>query len=460
MGEDDVGVWRSQWGELTIDSAVPRVGTPLTCQRYVWRPSRELAADLPADYRLELVALRGTDGTRRFAPDGPIQAFVVTASLGGLAILDRIRELTPEERSTYQLMRLIFQTGPSFREFLHRSFSRSSDLYTPGQSGDERHILPETLGVDAKGRGRPWTPADILAHGRAASGKPDVAPAEVIRLGLTAAAQRNPLDPAGMSETEARAMVRMAMFDFDPVDTPLTEEKRAVIRERLLQSVECHLNLDGDAFRGWLFENLDNIVHGIAKRKTGGRKVDRVDVRQALLELAFDAYTYVGDCVCLQMQAFVKSLPTPLTVTERGVFESMYYKQNYLGGMPLVLLFDRFGLLRDAILALWNEPTEEHRTGVVMRMLSDYGVMVRTRRAADRDVKRRQSARTATGRPSVATMANPNDLAADPMNNRFQEIAAAMREQRGGVRMSDQDPLVGRRGRRTSGGPGHNRGPM
>lgn len=431
MGEDDVGVFRSRWGELTIEPAASTPDRAGSRQRHIWRPSSELAGDLPAGYRLELDAVRYPDETRRFVPAGPTRPFALGASLGGFAVLSRIRPLTPEQRSSYHVMRLLIQTGPSFREHLDRRLARVSDLYASGRGRGDRHILPETLGRDAAGAGESWTPADLLAHGRAATGAPDAPPAAAIRLGLTAAARRNPLDPSAVTEAQARAVVRMALFDFDPADATLAGETRAVTQARFLRAVERHVHLDAEAFQRWLFDDLDNIVHAIAKQTNGGVRVERAEVREGLLELAFDAYTYLGDCVCLQMQAFAQALPSPLTAPERGVYAAMYYKQHFLGGLPLVLLVDRLDVLREAVLDLWDEPADERRAGVVLRMLSDYGVMVRNKRAADRDAKRRRAARAATGRPSATVTCNLEALASGPTSDPFRVIAADLRERRG-----------------------------
>ncbi len=39
-------------------------------------------------------------------------------------------------------------------------------------------------------------------------------------------------------------------------------------------------------------------------------------------------------------------------------FGSLYRKQPYLGGLPLVLLNDRFAFLREAILDVWADPLD------------------------------------------------------------------------------------------------------
>ena len=76
----------------------------------------------------------------------------------------------------------------------------------------------------------------------------------------------------------------------------------------------------------------EDLVHRISKQVKGGGPIPREVVRQALLELVWDSYRYVGDCVSLQMQAFLLTLPTPPTAEERAAFEAVYLKQPTWAG--------------------------------------------------------------------------------------------------------------------------------
>jgi hypothetical protein len=381
--------------------------------------------------------LTGRDGLRRFAPAGRLEPFLLRASLGGLAVLAKTRGLDAEGRFGYDAMRLIFQHAPLLREHLGRSFKRESDLYIPGveRAGrDGNDILPERIGLGRQGRGRRWGVAELLRRGRThavAAGDPSPDVARCIAAGLLAAARRDPLDPARVSEAEARGLVRMALFDAGPSPRIDPAAKQAVT-ERLLAALGRHAGADTGDFNRWFFGGRDDLVHGIAKQKKHGGRFERGVVRQALLELVWDAYTYVGDCVCMQMQAFLQALPAPLGGDERALFEALYLKQPHLGGLPLVLLRDRFDFLREAILDALGAPGEPGPVGVLLRLMQYYEEMAAARRDVDRGYKNRAHHRDAKGRVArtLPLVDDPSGPHAEAPDDLFQEIAARLREGR------------------------------
>jgi hypothetical protein len=155
-------------------------------------------------------------------------------------------------------------------------------------------------------------------------------------------------------------------------------------------------------------------------------------VRQALLELAFRSFSYVGDCVHLQMTAFARALPEPLSEAERAHFASLYRKQRHFGGLPFVLLHDRFGFLREAILDVWDDPCDAARQGVLLRLLEYYSTMVTRRREADRRYKARSRHRNDQNRVAQVLPLDPErDSGGEPVTDSFQEIATILRESRG-----------------------------
>jgi hypothetical protein len=171
--------------------------------RYTWRPSPELARDLPEGFSLTLECLTGPDGIRRFAPEEPLGAFIAKAALGGEALLSRLRSVDAHERYGLRVNRLLYQLGPGLREHLGRSFRRAADLSIPAKARigqDDDDILPTDLGLGPSGRGRGWTPAELLKHGRAKAAEAGCArpdQAACIRYGLLSAAQENPVDAGG-----------------------------------------------------------------------------------------------------------------------------------------------------------------------------------------------------------------------------------------------------------------------
>jgi hypothetical protein len=356
---------------------------------YTWRPGPEVEANLPPGFHLELIALSGPGAMRRFVPAQGLESFLLKASLGGLALLGQLRALDPGERFSYDAMRLVFQQAPRLREHLARSFRREVDLRV---AGSEIEILPDRIGLDARGQGRRWTVAELIRQGRgqkSPGGQTDLSPEEAIAGGLLAAARLDPIDPASLSEAEGRALVRLALFDLGPGDGPLAPEVKTTVTDRFLRLLEGHIGDDTAAFDGWFFEARADLIRCIAGQRKEGGPIDREAVREALLELVWDSFTYVGDCVALQMDAFDRALPEPLVEEERRAFDAFYARQAYLGGLPLVMLRERFDFLHGALLDLLDDPADPGRIGVLLRLLEYYSTMVARRREADRAAKRR-----------------------------------------------------------------------
>src|SRR5262245_51003031 len=224
-GEDDhmdvprQSEYTSEWGRVTVEvlddktlapGRPPEGSASLGRSRYTWQPPPEIEDQLPQGFCLSLDCLAGSDCVRRFVPGSGAAAFILQASLGGSALLARRAVLGGLQRFSYHVMRLLYQQAPGLREHLGRTFRRERDLYTPRAGrigGDGAHVLPPELGPDEHGRGKPWTPGELIEEGRreaADAGDTNPDGATCIRLGLAAAARRNPLDPATVSEAGAR----------------------------------------------------------------------------------------------------------------------------------------------------------------------------------------------------------------------------------------------------------------
>jgi hypothetical protein len=198
---------------------------------------------------------------------------------------------------------------------------------------------------------------------------------------------------------------RSGLFDLGPnLAARLNETQIEQVQFRLLGMLEAHLHDDTATFHRWFFENLDNLVHAIAKRKRPDGPLRREVVRQALLETVFRAYGYVGQCVHLQMTVYLECLPEKLNAGERAIFDSLYLSEPLLGDLPLILLHDRLDLF------------------------GYYSQIVSKRRQVDREYKavrphRNQQHRVAAFLPlEEASMRRPS------AENHFQEIAAHFRD--------------------------------
>jgi len=255
------------------DGSIARTPNANERFRYVWHPSEELVDELPCGFSLSLNCEVGPRGVRRFVPSLGTWSFLVEASAGGLAILIKQRNPVDTERKSYRAMFLFFQQGQRLREFLRKSFDREQDLYVPKVAridGDKADILPADIGLDSHGRGRRWSVAELMAHGRnaaALSGNSGPMPADCIRLGLLASARMNPFGPDELSEEKALAVVRLALFDLGPLTEPIGEELRDLVHSRILGALEPHLFDSRDDFNHWFFEAVDNIVHQVSKKK-------------------------------------------------------------------------------------------------------------------------------------------------------------------------------------------------
>jgi hypothetical protein len=227
----------------------------------------------------------------------------------------------------------------------------------------------------------------------------------------------------------------MALFDYGMVAGKLAETARDLVTDRLLTAITKHQDDDTETFNRWFFEGRDNIVRQIAKQRKSGGLMPREVVRRALLGLVFDAYVYVGECVSLQMQAFLQALPVPLNEGERAAFKAMYFKQTYFGGLPLVMLRERFAFLREGILDVMDDPGGSERVGVLLRLIHYYyySEMATLRRDVDRGYKRRSQHRDARGKISrtYEVDANVADGSEATPNSPFRQIADRLREATG-----------------------------
>jgi hypothetical protein len=402
---------------------------------YCWQPASVLDAQLPPGFCLFLRCSTDDGGIRRFTPFTDFPCFIVMASLGGSAILSCRADVTAQHRFSYHANRLLYQLAPRLREHFNRAFHRLQDLYISKGARigeDDADVLPLDVKLNSRYHKSP-KPSDIIEFGRTKAieaGSKSPNDAECIRVGLLEEARQNPTDPDQLSEIDALRLVRLGLFDLGRSRDSMPESLVDEVIDGLLPTLERHIDDDTATFNQWFFENTNNLVHVAAKKKRSGGRLPRDIVGEALFEGVFRAFSYQADCVDLQMHWFLQAIPVPLNEAERLLFDAMFLKQSYLGGLCLVLLHDRFDFLGDIIQEMERNPRDRRLIGVFQKMLQFYGEMAHKRRVADRDYKTRSKHRNRENRVSWTSALDPerDPAVPEPPSALLQEIAAELQE--------------------------------
>ncbi|MBL9083045.1 MAG: hypothetical protein JNK76_14620 [Planctomycetales bacterium] len=355
--------------------------------RLTWRPSPAIAADVPVDFCIEFDVCGGPDGVRRFVPVDGYGPFTQKAWLAGLAIYRHARTLSNEQVFSYRMMKLIFDRVRSGREHLDRKFASSRDLFvrpTGRGGGITASLLPDYVGLTSDGAGHSWSIRELTRHGRDAAveaGYENPTNDRAIAYGLMQAAEMNPSPP--LDRTAAQMRVLTALFDAGEDSTAVEDAVIDDVVERLCMAVEEHGDDVWERFEGWYAGRNNNLVQSLA-RKSGFPRLSRAVVKAALLRLGLRSYEYFGVCLSYFARVVRDDLSEPLTADERRTFVGMYLPQDCYGGLPLVLLRERWTLIGPVAARLWESPTDERLIGALHRLLQIYSDMASTRRAADR----------------------------------------------------------------------------
>lgn len=385
--------------------------------KYDWHPSPELTVQLPDGFHFPMRCLVGPDGLRRFYPSS-FEGQIAGGFLGGLAILTLVGNLDPEQRHSYRATYMLFERVRRTREHLGNSLLNATSLRVSRVGRDvaeERTILPASLGQNARGEGEPWSVDQLLREGReaaVAAGVQRPSEEDCVHYGFIAAARRNPLH---LSQEEVLTLVRMALYESIPLDEPLEPDLVDLVVERTLTALQGHLGDQAGDFNAWFSGPKNSFVQQIARRKLlPGGVLDRDQVRRALLELGWEAYNYVADCIHAMMRVFQQLLPEPLSATEASWFEQMHLKQPHFGNLPVVLLVERFRFVREVLWEIWENPGDPEPIAVLHRLLSYYAEMASARRELDRKVKQRRLGGNASGTRTPLTVPLPEVTPADP----------------------------------------------
>jgi hypothetical protein len=373
----------------------PQRTTKVNRQSGAWWPHQRLIDFLPEGFSVPLECYTADDGLRRIVPQWNFEELIDLGAVGGLAVIHSLRGFDPQVDHSYRAMFLIHQhvRGRAYRnargmkEHLTRNFNYSRDLFIRrrGRIGyDERDVLPNDLGEQRS----PPSITALTRLGREAAreaGTRNPTSKHAINFGLFALARRNPLQ---VEPDQVANLVRMALFDKDLDRVDPSNEAVAIVTERLLAAIHAHLADPLPDFEQWFWASDNSVVKQIAQQKKAhGGKLDRETVRQVLLQLGWNAYSYAGQCVHALMRTVKNSLSPSLNEDEKRLFEHMYESQPYYGGFPAALLAERMDFLQQAVLAIWQEPQNAEHVGVLHRLLACYAEMAAMRRAADRRSK-------------------------------------------------------------------------
>jgi hypothetical protein len=391
--------------------------------RYVWRPPWQITR-LPSWYELALDCYITASGTRRFtlvelsecdsAQIGEglglvstARGLLLVASIGGHRLLEARGELAPGLLLTNDEARLFLQHIEHRAEYLgpRTGLERALGVCAGGRADRAtKTILPEDLGLDTNGEGDRWTIGRLSEEGQDAAramGIEDPTPQQVLSFGLMEAAKRNPLYLDSVDESAA--VVRMALFALPESTDEVTHEQLSYVATHVRSSLHGHLDDSNEQFDKWIKDPDSNLLHRISKRQDC--LIPRDQVKRALLELGWRSLQMIGRCVDVQMQAFRDAFTDPLSKRENLYFSHVFLANPDYGGLPLLLLNERYEILNGPVVNLWNNPGDRHSVAVLHRVLLYYAELIGNRRAADTIYKRRALARNKDARvPTEATI--------------------------------------------------------
>jgi hypothetical protein len=369
--------------------------------RWTWRPPLAVAAQVPENFALEMSCHDIAGAMRRFSPSNGVEQLVHQAWLGGLAILCETRHLDREQRNHFRGSFFLFQLSRSMQEYFNRQFKSGQDLTIRAQGrhgATDINVLPEGLGLDSDGRGKKWSVAQLLRQGELAAqtaGDLPISPEKAIQHGLFVAAKLNPLI---VPECSLARLIKTALFDVDREQVAVPAEVCDQVRDRIFKAFATHLGDGTETFNEWFSGKKSTLIKQIAKqRRAPGGPLDPDLVRRAIVDIGWQAFSEVGDCIHAQMNAFAAALPSPLDAEERLFFDNVYLQRPCFGNIPLVLLWARARFLKRAMMDLWLRPHESEPLGVLYRLLEYYTEMTSRRRDADRMSKQVTAANEGRG---------------------------------------------------------------
>lgn len=358
--------------------------------RYTWRAPRDARGPLPTDRSVSFDVYTAADGVRRFVPcakDG-FNGYVARAFQYGHSLLARDRNFDWCRWCDYLLGKLAYDRLLHVQERIKRGLGSVDSLMLSQnlhQELGQKTVLPKQLGRGAAKSGKAWSIDDVIDQGRRAAqedGIQNPTETDAINYGLFAAARTSPL---GIQDRQQiSSLMRIALYDLSDVGERVSAAEQEEVSQRFHDLIRGHLWEEQEQFQKWFAGGNSNLIKAIANRRDEhGQRMTPAVVKRALHDLGWRGYFLVAECLEAFARAFTRALRRRrIQPRELGYFQGMYYRQDYFGGLPLVLVMDRSPQIQPAVIRLWKNPGDTDMIGVLHQVLWWHAEMVPLRRAA------------------------------------------------------------------------------
>lgn len=365
---------------------------------YAWVPDKVLQRLVPDGTVVILRCETLQDGERRFSPIGvgnrsldPFRPFFAFAFASGFAILRKAKpsRMTKVYRQSYRMMWFLFQRAQKMRQHIRRAFNSKRELTIRqiarnSKDPTECHVLPWMFDASTKNKGYPQSVAELITRGEDAARQAGIASpnaSQRIHYGLTEVAR---LEPKPLEPAKVVLVLKAILFNVDPTRPPVLPAIREHVEERIATAIWPHLDKDSAVFDDWFWGKHNSFIKQIAKqKKSPGGELDPKVVEQVLLDLGWESFVHVGQCVHSWAYDMLKAMPDALSASERRAFEMLYLAHPKFGGVPLILLAEKLQFVDSVLDDIVNHPGDDRPLQVLYRLLQFYSAMVSNRREAD-----------------------------------------------------------------------------
>lgn len=360
-------------------------GHQLVTEDFRWTPAAELSAFLPTDFSIDFrcVTCGGHRGWKLVQNDGEFFGRTATA---GLAIEWASGRISKSEIDRFALHQLLFQLSSARHERLKRGLKYSLDLLITSDAASHIVDIADPLGQQSESDRQTASRylARLIKNGRSAARTAGIEMPMTFQLvlayGIDHEAQKSAAATESADPAECQFVVRTSLFELGPSTERISDEIRTQVTERLKDALRRHLSDSTEDFDRWLFENYDNVVHSISKRKT---PIDRDIVRQVLLEEIFDSWCSVGHLTSICIGMVRRAISPAITPEEDSAFTALYDRNPYFGPFSLQLLREQCPMLSPSFTAVLEEPEKASSWVRLQRALEIYSLILLARRATE-----------------------------------------------------------------------------